>query len=584
MKVDKISAILVLKRLLRYAISDRRILIVALISLGLATIGDVAGPYLIKIFLDDYVSQNVWPMAAITTLAVFYIAAQIVSAMASYRQAVLFNVIAMNSVQKMREKIFTTILHRPMVFFDTVNTGSLVSRITNDTESIKELYTHVIGTIVQSSVRIFGILVAMAILDYKLMLICLGFIFAVAALMAVYQRISTPIFSRMRSLLSDINARLHESIQGMQIIQLMNQQSRYAENFATVSQDHFFSRKRSIRVDSILLRPMIDVFYLSTLSGILFVYGHEGLRGPVEIGVVYAFVSYLTRFIEPVAEMTQRLGLLNQAVVAADRVFQLTDETVVSSPQISSGKIQQGRITLKDVSFAYKSEQTVLHNLNLDIAAGQFIALVGHTGSGKSTIASLLMRFYPTTKGNILIDNFPLEDILEEQIYQHIAIVQQDSFIISGTIIDNICLGANISREEAIKAAQAAHMQYWVDCLPQKYDTLLKEKGANLSTGQRQQISLARALARQPKILIMDEATANVDSQTEHEIQRVILGLKGKVTIVMIAHRLSTVKDADRIIVLHGGEIVQSGTHKELLKIDGLYRHLYQLQEYHFHS
>lgn len=582
MQENRIDSASVLWRLLRYAVIDRRTLLLAFTLLGLATLADVAGPYLIKVFLDDYVSKDLWPVNALLLLIALYIGAQLISAVASYRQAILFNTVAVNTVQRLREKLFATILHQPMPFFDRATTGSLVSRITNDTESIKELYTNVIGAIVQSSVRIAGILIAMAIIDRRLMLICLGFVVGVAALMVIYQRLSTPIFSRTRRLLSDINARIYESIQGMRVIQLMNQQSRFAGEFAKVSRQHFRSRKKTLNIDTFLLRPMIDLLFTITLAGLLYVYGQDALTTTVEIGVIYAFVTYLTRFIEPVVEMTQRLSLLQQAVVAASRVFQLADEALPPPQESGQHRITRGEIQLRDVSFAYTADNPVIRKFNLSIPAGQFVALVGHTGSGKSTIASLLMRFYDPVDGQIAIDGQALAAFGTSALYEQMAIVQQDSYIVNGTVLDNIALGTGLPRQQAIEAAQLAHMQEWVARLPNGYDTPLTEKGANLSTGQRQQIALARTLAKRPKILILDEATANVDSHTEHVIQRAILALKGKVTVVMIAHRLSTVKDADRIVVLHRGEVAQIGNHHELLQIDGLYRHLYELQEYHF--
>jgi ABC-type multidrug transport system fused ATPase/permease subunit len=282
--------------------------------------------------------------------------------------------------------------------------------------------------------------------------------------------------------------------------------------------------------------------------------------------------------------MTQRLSLLQQAVVAAERVFEYVDQPAPVREVDSAAAIQRGAISFAGVSFRYTADQPVIKNITLDVPAGQFIAIVGHTGSGKSTIASLLKRFYEADEGTIRIDGADIRALPQDVLHRQIAIVQQDSYIVNATILDNIRLNTNMPRERAVAAAQAACMAEWVERLPQQYDTVLAERGANLSTGQRQQVSLARVLAQDPKILILDEATANVDSHTEHEIQKAILRLKGAMTIVMIAHRLSTIKEADRIFVLHRGEIVQQGTHDALLCIEGLYRHLYQLQSFHFRA
>jgi len=472
------------------------------------------------------------------------------------------------------------VLRMPLSFFDHTPTGSLISRITNDTETIKDLYVNVISRLIQNGIMITGIFIAMALLDPRLMLICLILVPLALAAMLIYQKLSAPLFHRARSLISDINAQLNESLQGMALIQVMNQQRRFAATFEKTVKAHYRARVANVRLDGLMLRALVDLLSMLTLAGLLFLFGFRSLEQVVEIGVIYAFINYLSRFSEPLIEITQRLNLLQQALVSGQRVFALMDQATEQYPETQTdARITRGEVRFEQVRFSYDGKHEVLKGLDLHIPPGGFQAVVGHTGSGKSTLISLLMRFYPVRQGRILIDGTPLEQIPAAELRRQVGIVQQDAFIFSGTLADNIAMGAALSQAEIEAAARQANLHEFVLSLPDGYQTLLGERGGNLSTGQRQLLSLARTLARQPRVLILDEATANIDSETESRIMTSLRALRGKVTILAIAHRLSTVTDADRILVLHRGEIAQQGSHRELLATDGLYRHIYQLQE-----
>ncbi|MDP2379177.1 MAG: ATP-binding cassette domain-containing protein, partial [Pseudohongiella sp.] len=295
-------------------------------------------------------------------------------------------------------------------------------------------------------------------------------------------------------------------------------------------------------------------------------------------GVIYAFINYLSRITEPVMQMTQRLSMLQQAVVAGERVFAILDEG--AEQHVSANQqISKGHVEFKNVGFSYDGEHKVLRDINFSVEPGEFYAIVGHTGSGKSTLMSLLMRFYAPQSGAILLDGWQLHEIDQNSLRNQVGVVLQDPFITTGTVRDNICLGQDMSDEQLVSAAQQAQIHEFVMGLPLGYNTPMDERGGNFSTGQRQLLSLARTLAHKPRILILDEATANIDSHTEAVIQSALMQLKGSTSIIAIAHRLSTIIAADQILVLHQGEITQRGTHQQLLAQEGLYRNMYLLQQ-----
>jgi ATP-binding cassette subfamily B multidrug efflux pump len=564
-------------RLLRYALAYPRLLKQAGGLLLLATAGQVLGPVLVKIFLDDYVTQGHYPVSELAGLALAYGVFYALSAWAGYQNAMRFNEVAFNVVRTIRSQVFAAVMRKPLAYFDHRPTGALVSRITNDTEAIKELFVQVMSTFVQNVTLIIAVFIAMAYLDVRLMLLCSIILPTVIIVMFYYQRLSAPRYHRARSVLSRINATLSESIQGMRIVQMLNQQRRFNGDFRRISQDLFKARMSNLRLDALMLRPLPDLIRTLTLAGLLFYFGTQSFDSVVEVGVIYAFINYLSRITQPVVEMTQRLSLLQQAVVAGERVFGIMDEAG-ESQRASTQMIGAGRVQVEDLGFSYDGEHAVLEGINFCVEPGQFYAIVGHTGSGKSTLMSLLLRFYAPQHGRILIDGIPLEQIDQYNLRAQMGVVLQDPFISAGSVRDNITLGLPISDEKLVAAAQQAQLHEFVMSLPGGYDTLLGERGGNLSTGQRQLLSLARTLVREPRILILDEATANVDSHTEAVITRALNKLRGSTTILAIAHRLSTITHADQIVVLHQGRVVQQGPHQALLAQDGLYRHMHELQ------
>ncbi|MBI3775830.1 MAG: ATP-binding cassette domain-containing protein [Gammaproteobacteria bacterium] len=575
----KVSTTHTFIRLLSYALTDRKLVRSAVALLLIATAADVCSPLLIKAVIDNHLVVGDWSVMPLALLGCGYVALQLINALANYYQALQFSTLAVSGVQALRLAAFARVLRMPLSFFDRTPVGALVSRLTNDTEYAREMYVDVLGTYIQGTVRIIGIFIVMALLDWRLMLVCMLFMPFIAALMVIYQRLSTPRFQRVRSFLSDINARIYESVQGIKVIQLLHQEARFAKQFAATADEHFHARMHNLKLDAILLRPLVDLLHMFTLAGLLYLFGYRSFDTPVAVGVIYVFVNYLARFVEPMIEMTQRLSLFQQAVVSGQRVFDLIDDAVTHYPEHSAACIEHGTVTLRDVTFSYDGRRDVLSNMSFRVPAGSFCAIVGHTGSGKSTIANLLLRFYDVNSGDVLIDDHAVEIIGAEELRSKVGIVQQDPVVFGGSIADNIALGRKLDRAAVEHAGRRAGLHEFIAELPQGYDTQLDERGGNLSTGQRQLLSLARTLAGNPKILILDEATAHVDSRTEAHVQRALAQLRGQITLIVIAHRLSTIQAADNILVLHHGTLTQQGTHTQLLAHAGVYRNLYQLQE-----
>ncbi|MEH6938523.1 ABC transporter ATP-binding protein, partial [Bacillus sp. JJ664] len=499
----------------------------------------------------------------------------------SYLQLLMFQQIAFKVVQDIRMKVYEHVHSLAFSFFDKTPIGSIVSRITNDTEAIKDFYVSVLATFIQQIVFLVGIIIAMYSLDVKLASICLGLVFIVYFVILTYRKKSFPFFMETRGQLSNLNAKLNEHLQGMSIIQAFNQQKRLQSEFEHVNESHYQAGVKTIRLDSLFLRPATDLIYTIGIMFVLSFFGIASFSNPVEIGTVYAFVSYLERFFEPITQMMMKLSLLQQAVVSSARVFDLMDEEQKAPVQQGSNspKIVEGSIDFKNVSFAYDGVHNVIHDLSFSVLPGQSVAFVGHTGSGKSTIMNLLLRFYDVKDGEISIDDQKLSSFQESELRSNIGLVLQDPYLFVGDIKGNISMyNDTISELDMKEAAELVRANEFIEKLPNGYDEVVVERGSTLSSGQRQLITFARTIAAKPTILILDEATANIDSETEEAIQTALTAMRKGRTTVIIAHRLSTIQDVDCIYVLQKGRIVESGNHQELLAKQGLYYNMYLLQ------
>ncbi|ELO0859162.1 SmdB family multidrug efflux ABC transporter permease/ATP-binding protein [Citrobacter amalonaticus] len=565
-----------LKRLLAYGSPWRKPLGVAVIMLWVAAAAEVSGPLLISYFIDNMVAKNNLPLGRVTGLIAAYLGLQILAASLHYAQSLLFNRAAVGVVQQLRTDVMDAALRQPLSEFDTQPVGQLISRVTNDTEVIRDLYVTVVATVLRSAALIGAMLVAMFSLDWRMALVAILIFPAVLVVMIIYQRYSTPIVRRVRAYLADINDGFNEVINGMSVIQQFRQQARFGERMGEASRSHYLARMQTLRLDGFLLRPLLSLFSALILCGLLMLFSFTS-AGTIEVGVLYAFISYLGRLNEPLIELTTQQSMLQQAVVAGERVFELMD-----GPRQRYGQdprpLASGQIDVEDVSFAYRDDNLVLQNVSLSIPSRSFVALVGHTGSGKSTLASLLMGYYPLSQGEIRLDGRPLRSLSRSALRQGVAMVQQDPVVMADSFLANVTLGRDISEEQVWQALETVQLAELARGMSEGIHTQLGEQGNNLSVGQKQLLALARVLVATPQILILDEATASIDSGTEQAIQHALAAVREHTTLVVIAHRLSTIVEADTILVLHRGQAVERGTHQQLLAAQGRYWQMYQLQ------
>ncbi len=578
---EKITKQKTLKRLLLYTKPHAKKLSISFFILLLATTADVLSPILIKIFIDDYLTPKIFDWTAILILAIGYFFLLLASTIFNYLQLLLFQKIALKIIHQLRIDIFTKVQKLGLSFFDKTPVGSLISRITNDTEAIKELYITVLSTFVQNIVLLIGILIAMFYLDPKLAVIYIIFLPLIFILLKTYQYFSSKVFHVSRKKLSELNTKLNESLQGMNIVQAMRQEKRFRNDFAKTNDELYQANIKQVKINALLARTAVDFIYLLALCLILGFFGIKSFNSVLEVGVLYAFINYLERFFEPINTIMTRLSQFQQAIVSSERVFGLLDETDLAPAKIgdNSPSIEKGLIEFRNVTFSYDGKRNVLKNISFVAKPGETVALVGHTGSGKSSISNLLMRFYPIHSGEILIDDVQLQSFHDNELRNKIGLVLQDAFLFSGDVKHNIRLHNSIISDEEIKAsARFVQADTFIQNLPLKYDDPVGERGTTFSSGQRQLISFARTMAINPKILVLDEATANIDSETEESIQVALNKMRKGRTTIAIAHRLSTIYDANLILVLHKGEIVERGTHQELLEREGLYYNMYQLQ------
>nr|WP_314418595.1 SmdB family multidrug efflux ABC transporter permease/ATP-binding protein [uncultured Erwinia sp.] len=565
-----------LKRLLSYGSPWRKSLSLAVLMLWVAAAAEVLGPVLISYFIDNMVAKHRMPLGLAAGLITSFLLLQLLAAGLHYWQSLLFNQAAVGVVQRLRTDVMDAALRQPLSAFDTQPVGQIISRVTNDTEVVRDLYVTVVATVLRSAALVGAMLVAMFSLDWRMALIAIAIFPAVLIVMLIYQRYSTPIVRRVRSYLADINNGFNEAINGMSVIQQFRQQARFGERMGAASRSHYMARMQTLRLDGFLLRPLLSLFSAMILCGLMLLFGFSSV-GAIEVGVLYAFINYLGRLNEPLIELTTQQSMLQQAVVAGERIFELMD-----APRQPYGEdsrpLASGSITIRDLTFAYRTGKPVLTDINLDVAPRDFVALVGHTGSGKSTLANLLMGYYPLSKGEILLDGRPLESLSHASLRQSVAMVQQDPVVLAETFFANVTLGRDISEQAVWQALETVQLASLARSLSDGIYTRLGEQGNNLSVGQKQLLAMARVLVATPKILILDEATANIDSGTEQAIQKALRAIRQQTTLVVIAHRLSTITEADTILVLHRGQAVERGNHQQLLAAQGRYWQMYQLQ------
>ena len=566
----------VLKRLLGYLKPYGFSTLLALSFLLATTVIKSIIPLVASHFIDQYLGNL--SQFAVTVLIVYY-GLYILQTLIQYIGNLLFARVSYSIVRDIRKDAFANMEKLGMSYFDKTPSGSIVSRLTNDTETISDMFSGLLSSFISAIFIFVTTLYTMMVLDFRLTGLVLLFLPLIFILVNLYRKKSVKIIEKTRSFLSDINSKLAESIEGIRIIQAFNQEKRLQEEFDEINEEHYVYANRSVALDALFLRPAMSLLKLLGYAVLMAYFGYRGLYIGMTAGTMYAFIQYINRLFDPLIEVTQNFSILQTSMVSAGRVFALIDQSNYEPVQADSElAIREGNIRFEHVCFSYDGVNQILDDISFSVKKGETIAFVGHTGSGKSSIINVLMRFYEFQSGRVLIDNVDIRNYSHQELRENMGLVLQEPFLYHGTIKSNIAMYQEISDEEVKAAAEFVDADAFIQELPQGYNSPVSERGSSFSTGQRQLLAFARTVASQPKILILDEATANIDSETETLVQNSLEKMRKGRTTIAIAHRLSTIQDANCIYVIDKGRIIENGTHEELLALGGTYHKMYSLQ------
>ena len=567
-----------MKRLIAYLKPYRReVVLIVFLMVGYSA-SEALLPYLTQLGIDNHIEPR--NLQGLETIVLYYVLVLVARFIFTYFEEYGMQMVGQKAMYDIRMSLFSHLQRLDVRFFDNNPVGRLMTRVMGDVEVLKELFTSGVITVFGNLLSIFAYVVAMLLLNWKLALATLTVLPIIFAITTIYQVYSRRAFRDQRRYLARINAFLNENIVGMTTMQLFAREPRSWLQFDERNNQYLGANLRSIFYFS-LFSPMIEVCGSLALAVIVWHGGGQILQDTLTFGVLFAFIQYSQRLFWPIRELSEKYTIFQNAMASSERIFDLmdTEPTIVNPTPAKEVGVLNGEIEFRNVWFAYNAEDYVLRDVSFKVKAGEKVALVGHTGSGKTSIINLLCRFYDVNEGQVLIDGIDLREMELPDLRRAINIVQQNIFLFSGTIEKNINLdNPEISKEETIAAAKEVHLDSYVQKMPAGYETEVREGGAGLSVGQKQLVAFARALASDPNILILDEATSSVDTETELIIQDALNRLMANRTSIVIAHRLSTIQNADKIIVMHRGEIQEMGTHNELLQKRGVYYRLYQLQ------
>ena len=566
------------RRLLGYMWRYKWISLLALAFIFATTLVTTALPLLARSYIDQFVSREA-ATNGLYLLGIYY-GLFLLRVLLTFLGQYAFARVAYSIVRDLRQETFANMQQLRMAYFDQTAAGAIVSRLTNDTQSVADMFSSIFSNFLSSMLILVVTIATMLALNWRLTLLIVLFLPIMLGSIILYQRLSNRLLKQVRAKLSDLNVKLSESIEGMRIIQAFGQEKRLLEEFEAINGEHLDFSNRYLNVNSLFLRPAMSLLKILAYALILTYFGLSWQVAGVTAGVMYAFIQYVNQLFNPLIDIMQNYSVLQTSMVAAERVFELMDRRDFEPDQAEEGpEIQAGNIDFEHVSFSYDGKKEILKDISFSVKQAETIAFVGSTGSGKSSIINLFLRFYEFEKGKILIDGRDIRDYSQAELRRNIGLVLQDPFLYHGTIASNIRMyQESLSQAEVEEAARFVDAHDFISQLAQGYDSPVTERGSTFSSGQRQLLAFARTIATKPKILILDEATANIDSETEELIQHSLRKMRQGRTTIAIAHRLSTIQDANCIYVLDKGRIIESGSHEELLAQNGTYKKMYQLQ------
>lgn len=582
--IGKTYDLRVARRLLRYLKPYRHLVVIALLLTVASNVLLSTQPYFTKVAVDDFIGQR--SVDGIWLFALAFFSVFLFRFIFSYIQEIVLNRVGQRVMYDLRSEIFTKLQRQEVAYYDKYPVGRLMTRITSDVDALNELFTSGVIDVLGDLVIIVAIITWMFVLDWKLAiasLVTVPLLFAATNWFRKRARIG---FDKVRTRNARLNAFLQEYLSGAQAVQVMNAEQKATERFEEINNDYRDANIETIYYYSIFY-PLVDFIGAVGIAFVIFFFGYEYLSGlsaaeaGITVGILASFIQYSQQLFQPIRDLSDKFNVLQAAIVSSHRIFVLLDQDIeITSPE-SPKKIgkAEGVIEFKNVWFAYKENEWILKDVSFKVEKGESVALVGHTGSGKTTITNLLMRFYDIQQGHIFLDGVDIREWNLEDLRSNFAVVLQDVFLFSGTVEDNIRLGnSEISNDRVEWAAKEVRADSFINKLDGKYDAPVRERGAGFSVGQKQLISFARALAFDPTILILDEATSSIDTETEQLIQNAVETVMDGRTSLVVAHRLSTIQKCDRILVMHHGELKENGSHNDLLQLRGLYWRLYQLQ------
>ena len=582
-KLGEVTDINLWRRILGYASHYWHGMALAVI-LSFAVIGSsLLLPYLLRLGVDNYIINTDIPVterfSGLATLAVVFGFAVVAGFIANYFQVTVLEWTGQNIMHRLRQHIYIHMLGLDLPFFNKNPSGKLVTRLTNDVQNMHEMFTSVIVTLFNDAIRIIGILALLFWLNWHLALLMTLLLPLIIAATLWFSKLARYAFREIRTNLARINSYLQEAVSGISLIQLFQREKDTENNFVKLNRSYFQSTLYQIKIFGIFL-PLLDIL-ASTATAIIIWYGGVLiLKGEMTIGILVAFISYMRLFFQPLRELSQKYSIVQSAMASAERIFQLLDTRsgLKTLPEPCGPQSVSGTLEFSNVTFGYDADKPVIHNLSMKVEPGETVAIVGATGSGKSTLVNLLERMYDPDQGKILLDGYDLQELELKWLRNTVGLVMQDIYLIPGTIKENILLDSEMAEDKLASILKLAQLTELIERLEQGVNTKIGEGNLDLSTGQRQLLAMARVMARDPEILVLDEATANVDSETEILIEQAIAATLSQRTSIVIAHRLSTIRRADRIIVMDAGQIVEEGTHEKLMADKGFYHRLQSLQ------